>query len=470
MTRLTEIIFSLVVALFPALFPAVSSAQQKKASHRPDIVVFIADDMSVKDSSAYGNKEIPGPNMLALSKEGLTFDQAYATSPTCAPSRAALLTSCYNLRNGAMFNQQPPKSEIKKWPAYFQSLGYEVVAIGKVAHYGQVTSYGFDYAGYYKYHEDVCIENAVKWLSARKSDKPLCLLVGTNWPHVPWPREGILSADTLTLPAKIADTPETREARTHYAAAVHFADRDLGLVREATRKYLPADTLFLFSADQGSQWPFAKWTLYEAGLHVPLIVVWPNHTTAGKRAQGMVSWLDIMPTLLEAAGADLKTTAPNIDGQSFLPMLDGKTDEHRDRIFASHSGDGNVNFFPSRSVRLGSWKYIRNLDPKLEFHTHIDLKPGDTKYWPSWVAHAKTDTEIAGLVQQYIHRPAEELYDLSADPDELKNLAADPAHKADLARVRTALDEWMTANHDKGIASDIAAKPPAVKVPKDAGE
>src|SRR5262249_5424417 len=138
-----------------SLFPASAFAASEK---RPDIVMFIADDMSIKDSSAYGNTEIPGPNMVALAKEGLTFDLAFATSPTCAPSRAALLTGCYNLRNGVMWNQQKAKADIKKWPAYFHELGYEVVAIGKVSHYGHVTTYGFDYAGFYNYHQDVCIE------------------------------------------------------------------------------------------------------------------------------------------------------------------------------------------------------------------------------------------------------------------------------------------------------------------------
>jgi uncharacterized sulfatase len=452
----TSIVLSLLLVL--------TGARPSFGVNRPNIVFFLADDMSVKDSSAYGNKQIPGPNMLALAKEGLTFDRAYATSPTCAPSRAAILTGCYNVRNGAMFNQQRPRPEIKKWPAYFQALGYEVVAIGKVAHYAQVTTYGFDYAAYYKYHQDVCVDKAVEWLAARKTtDKPLCLIVGTNFPHVPWPKQGMLTPETVTLPARIADTPETRVARTHYVAAVNRADSDLGEVRDAVRKHLPADTLFVFGADQGAQWPFAKWTLYEAGLRVPLIVSWPGHVKAGGRTNAMVSWLDVLPTLLEAAGADAKTAAPDIDGRSFMPVLTGAASEHRDRVFASHSGDGNINFYPARSVRLGNWKYIRNLDSSLEFHTHIDLRPQDTNYFPSWVEHAKTDKSIASLIEQYYHRPAEELYDLSNDPDELKNLASDPAHAADLTRVRAALDEWMKSSHDDGIATDRAFEPKPAK-------
>jgi len=451
---------SIYLFIFTAFYASNGLAA---ASKRPDIVMFIADDMSVKDSSAYGNTQIPGPNMSSLAKEGLTFDLAFATSPTCAPSRAALLTGCYNLRNGVMFNQQKAKPEIKKWPAYSQALGYEVVAIGKVSHYGHVTTYGFDYAGYYNYHQDICVEKAVEWLANRKSDKPLCLLVGTNFPHVPWPKKGMLSPANVPLPARNADTPETRDARTRYVAAVSRADSDLGMVREAARKYLPADTLFVFSADQGAQWPFAKWNLYEAGLHVPLIFVWPGHIPAGRRTKAMVSWIDILPTILEAAGADPKSAAPGIDGRSFMSVLEGKAETFRDRVFGTHSGDSNINFYPSRSVRLGSWKYIRNLDSSLEFHTHIDLRPGDIGYFPSWLAHAKTDPTIAEIVREYYHRPPEELYDLSNDPDELKNLAAAPDHIADLARLRAALDQWMKANHDQGMATDRAMKPAASK-------
>jgi len=455
----TSLLFFVVLAA-GALAPRQSTAADRA---HPDIVVFIADDMSVKDSSAYGNAQIPGPNMAALAKDGLTFDAACATSPTCAPSRAALLTGCYNLRNGAMWNQQKPRAELKKWPAYFQAQGYEVVAIGKVAHYAQVQMYGFDHTGFFNYHQDECVEKAVEWLAARKSEKPLCLMVGTNFPHVPWPDKGNLQPDQVPLPIKAADTPETRAARTRYAAAVTRADTDLGLVRAAVRKHLAADTVFVFSADQGAQWPFAKWNLYEAGLQVPLIVDWPGHTKAGGRTRAMVSWIDILPTLLEIAGGDPKAAAPAIDGRSFANVLTGKSNQFRDRVFASHSGDGDINFYPSRSVRLGNWKYIRNLDASLEFHTHIDLRPKDTGYWPSWVEAAKNDAAVAKLVNMYLHRPPEELYDLSTDPDELENLAADPACARDLARMKAALDEWMKASHDEGIASDQASRPGSPK-------
>src|SRR5689334_12196534 len=119
------------------------------------------------------------------------------------------------------------------------------------------------------------------------------------------------------------------------------------------------------------------------------MVVWSGHVAAGARSPALVSWLDLMPTLLEIAGANPAQAAPNIDGRSFVRVLKGETSEHRDRVFAIHSGDGTMNFYPGRSVRIGAWKYIRNLDASLEFHSHVDYAPQDTGYWPSWVREAK---------------------------------------------------------------------------------
>lgn len=450
----------LLLVLAIASFGAIRTRVFAADARPPSVVIFLADDLSVEDCSPYGNREIPTPNMQALAHEGLTFDRAYVASPSCAPSRAALLTSCYGLRTGALYNHQAPAADIRKWPAYFQALGYEVVAIGKVAHYAQVTTYGFDYAGYYKYHEDICVEKAVEWLAARKSKKPLCLFVGTNWPHVPWPVKSSLAPESLTLPPELADTPETHVARAHYAAAVMNADRDLGMVRQAVKQHLPADTVFLFSSDHGSQFPFSKWNLYEAGLRVPLIVSWAGHIAADTRTPAMVSWLDFMPTMLAICGTDPVRAAPDIDGRSFLDVLTGKTSEHRDRIFATHSGDGSINFYPARSVRIGPWKYIRNIDSSLEFHSHVDKAPKDTGYWPSWVRDARHDPHIAAIVERYLHRPPEELYNLDSDPDELHNLAADPAHAADLARLRAAVDAWMKSLDDHGMETELAHKPP----------
>ncbi len=119
-----------------------------------------------------------------------------------------MLTGLSPARNGAMHNHQLPHREVKKWPAYFQEMGYEVAAIGKVAHYAQVREYGFDHFSHFRYHEDDCIDAALKWLEGRDSSRPLCLLVGTNWPHVPWPQRTAYDPASMKLPPTHVDTPE----------------------------------------------------------------------------------------------------------------------------------------------------------------------------------------------------------------------------------------------------------------------
>lgn len=418
------------------------------AERRPDIVVFLTDDHSQLDSTPYGSTTLRTPNMQRLADAGMTFTRAYVASPSCAPSRAALLTGLMPARSGAEANHARPRAKLKKWPAYFKALGYEVAAFGKISHYRHTADYGFDHFANDTFHDHAGIPAAVEFLKKRDRTKPLCLLVGSNWPHVPWPEKDVgYDPQALPLPAGSIDTPMTREWRTRYAAAVTKADDDLGLILDAARATLGERTLFLMSGDHGAQWPFGKWNCYEAGVLVPLIVAWPGVVKPGTRSAAMVSWVDFLPTLLEAAGG--KPPA-GIDGRSFLSVLRSPTHPHRDRIFTTHSGDGRWNVYPIRSVRIGDWKYIRNLRPEFAFTTHIDLPGnlGQRAYFASWEAEANTSPAAAAVVKRYHARPAEELYDLAGDPHEQQNLAGVRAHAAQLERMRAALDVWMREQGD----------------------
>ena len=439
--------------LLVALAGCLSIVRAESAgSRRPNIVVFLTDDQSKLDAQPYGAKDLRTPNMQRLADVGICFDRAFVASPSCAPSRAALLTGLSPARNGAEANHTKPRAEIKKWPAYFQELGYEVVAFGKVSHYRYTIDYGFDHFEHDTFHDHEAIPAAAAWLRARKRDgaKPLVFMVGSNWPHVPWPeaKSGFDPAK-LRLPAGSIDTPATREWRAKYAAAVLKADDDMGVVLDAVRECLPRETIILFSADHGAQWPFGKWNLYESGVGVPLIVSWPGVIKPGSRSAAMVSWIDFLPTLVEAAGG----TAPaGIDGRSFLPVLRGQSTGHRDRIFTTHANDGRFNVYPSRAVRDERWKYIRNLHPEFAFTTHIDLVAGNLgqrAFFSTWEKAAQSDPAAAAILQRYHARPGEELYDLSVDPDEQRNLAAEPQQAATLARLRGELDGWMKAQGDQ---------------------
>jgi N-sulfoglucosamine sulfohydrolase len=169
-----------------------------------------------------------------------------------------------------------------------------------------------------------------------------------------------------------------------------------------------------------------------------------------------VSLVDLLPTFIEAAGG---TPPDDIDGCSFLPVLLGSKDKHRDAIFATHTRDGRMNDFPMRCIRTRTHKYILNLKPDNTYTTHItDGKDQDGRdYWRSWLEKAKTDEHAARMVRRYQHRPTEELYDLRVDPYELNNIAADPANRHLVSSLRKRLEQWMKEQADPGIAAKTHA-------------
>ncbi len=448
--RLTLPRSSMLLALLLAFCQLSLAANDQR---RPDMVIFLTDDQGQLDSAPYGSKDLRTPNMQRLADAGMTFTDAFIASPSCAPSRAALLTGRMPARNGAEPNHSKPRADLRKWPSYFQELGYEVVAFGKVSHYKHTADYGFDYFAHDTFQDHAGISAATEFLKKRDRSraKPLCLFVGSNWPHVPWPEDlDGYNPDALSLPAGSVDTPATRQWRARYAAAVTKADNELGLVIDATRAYLGEGTLFLFSSDHGAQWPFGKWNCYDAGIRVPLIVSWPAVVKPRTRATAMVSWVDLLPTLLEAAGGK---PPQDIDGRSFLPVMRGKRTNHRDRIFTTHSGDGRWNVYPIRSLRTSDWKYIWNLHPEFAFTTHIDLPGnlGQRAYWSTWETAAKTNPQAAAIVQRYHARPVEELFDLRNDPGEQRNLANDSKQASRLKKMHRELERWMQEQGDHRI-------------------
>jgi N-sulfoglucosamine sulfohydrolase len=445
---------SLKQAALVLLLTCICSLNLWSAEKKPNIVVFIADDHGVLDSSVYGATDIKTPNSERIARQGLVFTRAFVASPSCAPSRAALLTGLMPARNGAEANHSKPRPDIKTLPRYMQELGYEVVSFGKVAHYKHTLDYAFDHFAHDTFHDHRAIPAALKWLTERTSTKPLCLFVGSNWPHVPWPEVPTNKTTSASLPPALIDTKETRHARSAYIAAVERMDAELGQVHDAVTMRLGTNTLFVHTSDHGAQLPFAKWNCYDAGIRTSLLVSWPGMVKPGARTDAMVSWIDLLPTFIEVGGG--KAPA-EIDGRSFLSVMLSKTNSHRDRIFSTHSADGKMNVYPMRSIRTAQWKYILNLHPEFRFTTHIDREPRVSNaagywgsYWQSWRARAATDGSAKQTLQKYHTRPAEELYDLAADPHEMHNLAASPAQAERMHALRGEMKQWMRDQGDNG--------------------
>ena len=334
---------------------------------KPNIVVILSDDHGYLDSTVYGATDVRTPNLERLAKDGITFTHMFAPSPSCSPSRTAMLTGLMPARNGAERNHGLKKDGVSSLIENLKKRGYEVAAFGKVAHYKDGGNHGFD-----KHEENHDVKSVEEFLNGRDRNKPLCLFVGTHEPHVPWLDLAGYDPAKVNLPPSHIDTLETREFRCRYYTDVTKADTYAGEMYALAKKHLGREnTLVIYTSDHGAQWPFGKWNLYDAGIRVPFIAVWPGVIKSGARTDAMCSWIDLLPTLIDAAGG---VPQEGIDGKSFLPVLTGDKRAHRDRIFATHSGDGDMNVYPIRCVRTNDWKYILNLRPGVRSrHAH---RPG----------------------------------------------------------------------------------------------
>lgn len=441
------------------LLACVSNATAAEPATRaaaPHIVLFIADDLTCTDTAPYGAADVRTPHLDQLAADGMKFELAFAASATCSPSRSALYTGLYPMRNGAHANHTLIKEDVRTLPQYMSDLGYRVVLAGKT-HVGPREQFPFEYLAdsnvmppgrKHVLWTDLNTAAVDALLKEHDKSKPLCLVVAAHSPHVFWPENEGYEPRTVTLPPTHVDTAQTRAARCRYYTDVTWMDAQLGAVRASLANHGYADqTLLLFTADQGAQWPFAKWNLYDAGIRAPLLVSWPGKVKPATSTMAVVSLIDLLPTFVEAAGGQ---PAKSLDGRSFLPVLLGHSDKHRAEVFASHTGDKQMNRTPMRAVRSERYKYIVNLVPEQNYTSHVSDGdgPDGRDYWDSWVALARRDRRVAAVIKRYRTRPAEELYDCFADPHEQRNLIGTDHAAPIAAEMRYKLNEWREQQAD----------------------
>lgn len=204
----------------------------------------------------------------------------------------------------------------------------------------------------------------IRAFMTREPDRPFCLIVGLVVPHMPWTvgDPSRFEPTRLDLPPWLADTPATRAAFARYLAELEVMDRQTGLVLQTLDETGARDrTLTIFTSEQGAQWPGAKWTVWESGVRTALIIRWPGRVAPGRSTDALVQYADVLPTLVEAAGGD--PAAAGFDGRSFLGVLTGQTDRHRDFVYLMHNNVPEGSPYPIRSVHDGRFHYLRNLSP-----------------------------------------------------------------------------------------------------------
>ncbi|MGH9627954.1 MAG: sulfatase family protein, partial [Bryobacteraceae bacterium] len=415
-----------------------------QAQRKPNILILVGDDHTQDDLGCYGNKVVRTPHLDRIAAEGMRCTSVFTATAMCSPSRSTMYTGLYPHRHGCHMNHGAVREGTESMPHYLGRLGYRVGLAGKT-HIKPEQSFPFERMP--NRNRELDFESIDRFMSDRT---PFCLIVASNEPHTPH-RKARLPAEDIVVPPNLVDTPETRNDLAGYYADIEHLDWQVGKTLESLRKAgAEKDTLVIYAGDHGHHY-FAKWTCYDAGLRAPFLVRWPGMVEANSVSEAMISFVDILPTLIDAAGGE---RVPAFDGRSFLPVLMGKETKHHDVIYGAHTTRGIINgsTYPIRCVRTRDYKYIRNLAPGNTFENNLMRGPE----WEAWKRKAQSDSFAARRVKMYQHRPGEELYDLRSDPWELVNKAGESGQRERLAAMSTMLKEWMKQQGDTGLEAEQA--------------
>lgn len=448
MNRCPRSVLSACSILLAVLLPAMAGAH---AEQPPNILCVIADDCTFRDIGCYGG-QARTPHIDQLARQGIRLTRCFQAAPMCSPTRHNIYTGLYPVKSGAYPNHTFAHPGTKSVVHYLRDAGYRVALSGK-RHIAPKDVFPFEYSAKGNNPDSAAVEQLLK--ECRDSDTPFCLFACSNEPHSPW-NKGDASAyppDQVQLPPYIADTAVVRENFSRYLAEVEYFDGQVGALLKLIDRYdLTDNTLVMVLSEQGNGFPFAKWTCYGNGLQSAMVVRWPGKISAGTTSAAMVEYVDILPTFLEAAGV---AVPKSLDGLSFIDVLTGKTQQHKEYSYGLMTTRGIINgsdVFGIRTIRGERYRLIWNLHPEVRFTNACT----QADHFQSMVEAAQAgDQRAARVVNRYHFRPEFELYDTEKDPLEWTNIAED--HPVRVAELHARLQAWMKDQGDKGRATERAA-------------
>lgn len=435
----------------------------------PNILLLTLDDLGLDSVSCYGCPLSDAtPNIDALARQGMRFDRFSVTTAACQPSRAVLMTGRYPHRNGAL-GFEPISADVPLLTDSLHDRNYFCAILGKVDHLEPVKRFRWDVTweendlGKGRDADLYGLRVAALLSKANDEKRPFFLLVNAHDPHRPFsgsederlryhgflhrikPPSRTYRPEEVAVPGFLPDLPDVRIELAHYQSSVRRADDVVGeVLRALDEAGLAESTIVVLLSDNGMSFPFAKTTCYPQGTRVPFIVRWPGRVGAGSvDSRHLVSGIDVLPTLLEAAGIPAPA---GIDGRSFLPVLEGRTQKGRDRVFTTFHETIRDRAYPTRCVEDPRLAYLYNAwsDGKTRF-----LNEGQQGLtMAAMERQAERDPELLAHVRQFLYRTKEELYDLERDPFCLHNLADDPGHAKDLVRLQKELLAFMERTGD----------------------
>ncbi len=428
---------------------------------RPNIVWISNEDMS-PHLGVYGDALARTPVLDRLAKESIRYTRAFTTAPVCAPSRAAIITGMYQNAIGAQHMRTTedrvpelpgpylavPPFYVKAFPEYLRAAGYYTSNRAKTDYQFGVPFTIWDDLGadahwrrrpdpsqpfFSVFNLEVTHESQIFPSSPARKGKPL-----------------VTDPAKITVPPYYPDTPLVRQELARMYDNIADMDRQVGeILGQLAADGLAENTIVFYWSDHGDGVPRAKRSLYDSGLHVPLMIRWPEMTPgiAATVNDQLVSLIDLAPTVLALAGVEIPA---HLQGRVLVGTNTGSPPEFvfgaRDRM--------DTEYHMMRSARDQRFLYIRNFSPELPYAGHITYRNQSAIMQEWFRLQAERLLSEGPALWMRTHRPAEELYDTQADPHQIRNLSEEMAHRQTLERMRKAVTDWMARIGDQGLINE----------------
>lgn len=457
---------------------------KEKEPQIKNVLLLFADDMGAH-LGVTGNSNVNTPTLDSLANQGMLFTEAHTSVASCSPSRSSLLTGMYPHSNGHWRNTitpsiTAPDSQFTRSSTLVDKVGIHediltlIELLNKEGFYTGITQkwhlsphWKFPFKRRLPAKGSLSgIQKDLATFFSEVKDRPFFLQMNIGNTHRPY-EQGMkyaqkVNPDSIRVPALFPDTPKARKDLAKYYTTVNGVDNVVRVsLQMLKRSGLAEETLIIFSSDHG--WPNhrGKATAYYMGTHVPLIVTGPG-IPKNKKSDLLVSLIDLMPTILDYLDIGIPET---VQGRSLKPLLEGKTPEDwRHVLFTEHNSHGppESDWYPSRAAFDGRYHYIKNLWPDKRYRFPADLKdkgePWNNLLYSATIDAREEFPKPYQALQNTIHRPKEELYDIQKDPYEMNNLADDPGYSSHKERLENRLQDWMEKTNDPFNPGEITRR------------
>ena len=401
------------------------SNNEVNISDKPNFIFYLSDDQDQLDYSIYGNDLVESSAVEELASKGMVFNNFYTAQAICSPSRSQLLTGMYPVKNGCYANHIPVKSNISSITKYLKQAGYDVYLAGK-SHVKP--SSVFNWSHYFPLKDKRYFQlNKIKDFITN-AKKPYCIFIASTFPHGPFINDqNYTKKDVLMQPYE----DYIPNFKPSYYSNIKKDNDQLQQVLNIVDSVDNENIMFFYASDHGIS---GKWGVYEKGLRAPLVIRWPKNIKEGTRYNGLLSFVDIMPTILDIAGAEIPK---DIDGKSFADVFINNNTQINKYVYGVGTKQNvrDAKIFPSRSIRDEKFKYIINFNSIEVYENNF------------------TDNDILNQfieigAKAFPNTPYEELYDLSNDPYEKNNIANSKEFFSIKRKLNDELRKWMKDQND----------------------